>query len=400
MFGESIARPVRIFVQPEEGVMRSTDLGRDNSVRDGAFVWTRHAVSKVMIMAFGSFLAVWWWFAVVLQFDLLRSDVAAYWKDSLAWRTPFNPDHVPGYPLLIALLRFLTAEQLEPIRLFWSMSFCAHIAGVLAVYSIVTSRTNQHIGFLSAILFVLWPFVGTTYVVYPLADSVALALVAWGVALLLSERFHTAAILLGLSTVIHKGTWAFVIFLLLAGIITHRRRFPWTALIIAGCPLGLLWVAGMIEHGYDPFWLLSVSLPIQFATKSNLPVLDGLVGTILKGGMKNLAKSAILWAHVTLLVTLCVAFFRLRDPAMKWSGLAIVGGLLFLYVGLNQNIIWAAMRYSKIAAIPLGFYLGTQPRVVAALVQRPWIIVLLVVMLLASQLAYGWYMAHVFYAGE
>lgn len=380
--------------------MRPTDLSSDNPARDDVFVWTYHAVSKVMIVAVGSFLVVWWWMAVELQFDLLRSDVAAYWKDSLAWRTPFNPDHVPGYPLLIALLRWLTAEQLEPISLFWSMTFCAHIAGVLAVHSIVTSRVNQHIGFLSAILFALWPFVGSIYVVYPLADSVALALVAWGVALLLSERFHSAAILLGLSTVIHKGTWAFVVLLLLAGMITRRRRFPWTAVLIAGCPLGLLWVAGMIENGYDPFWLLSVSLPIQFATKSNLPILDGLVGTILKGGMKNLAKSVILWAHVALLVALCVALFRSRDPATKWSGLAIVGGLLFLYIGLNQNIIWAAMRYSKIAALPLGFYLGTQPRVTAVLAQRPWIIAPLVVVLLASQFAYGWYMAHVFYAGE
>jgi hypothetical protein len=355
-------------------------------------------VWKVTITAIGSFLLVWWWLAVVLQFHFMRSDVAGYWRDSLAWRTPFNPDHVPGYPLLIAALRFLTAEQFEPVGLFWSVTFCAHIAGALAVYSSVTSRTNQHIGFLSAILFILWPFVGTTYVVYPIADSIALALIAWGVTLLLSERFHAAAILLGLATVTHKGTWPFVILLLFAGIITHHRRFPWTTLLIAACPLGLLYVAGMIENGYGPSWLVSESLPIQFATNSSLPVLDGLVGTILKGGMKNLAKSVILWAHVAVLVTLCVALFRWRDPATKWLGLAIVGGLLFLYSGLNQNIIWAAMRYSKIAALPLGFYLGTQPRVADALAQHRWIIVPLVVVLLASQFAYCWYMVADFIA--
>jgi predicted neutral ceramidase superfamily lipid hydrolase len=229
-----------------------------------------------------------------------------------------------------------------------------------------------------------------------MADSLALALIAWGIALWLSERFHVAAISLGLATVIHKGTWMFVILLLLAGIIT-RRRFPWTALLIAACPLGLLWVAGMNENGYGPFWLLSVSLPIQFATKStSLP--DELMGTILKGRMKSLTKSVILWAHVALLVTLCVALFREPDPAVRWLGLAVVLGLLFLYGGLNQNIIWAAMRYSKIAAIPLGFYLGTKPRVTAAVAQHPWIIVPLVMVLLASQFAYCWYMARDFWA--
>jgi hypothetical protein len=59
----------------------------------------------------------------------MQSDVYGYWKDSLAWRTPFNPDHVPGYPLLIALLRVLTADKIAPIVLFLGVSFCAHIAG-------------------------------------------------------------------------------------------------------------------------------------------------------------------------------------------------------------------------------------------------------------------------------
>lgn len=373
------------------------NLGIDNSARNDAFVWTFHAVAKVTVMAIGSFLVVWWWLAVVLQFHFMISDIAGYWRDSLAWRTPFNPDHVPGYPLLIALLHFLTGEQLEPIYLFWSMTFCAHITGALAVYSIVTSRSNQQIGFLSAILFILWPLVGTTYVVHPYSDSIALALIAWGVALQLAERFHASAILLGLSTVIHKGSWIFVILLLLAGVATHRSRFPWTALLVVACPLGLLWVAGMIVKGYGPFWLLSVSLPIQFAAKSSLPVLDGLLGTILEGGMKNIAKGVILWAHVALLVALGWALFRLRDPAMKWCGLAIVGGLLFVYCGLNQNIIWAAMRYSKIAALPLGFYLGTQPRVAAVLAQRPWVIAPLVIALLASQFVLCWYMVHFYF---
>lgn len=391
---------MKIFSPLNESVMRPEDIGSHNAVRNDAVVWTYHAVTKVTLMAIGSFLVVWWWLAVVLQLEFFRSDVVGYWKDSLDWRAPFNPDHVPGYPLLIALLRFLTAEQLEPITLFWFMTFCAHIAGALAVYSITASRSNPQIGSLSAILFILWPLVGTTYVVFPISDSIALALIAWSVALLLSERFHAAGILLGLAIVTHKGTWIFAILLLLAAIITHRRRFPWTALLLAASPLGLLWVLGMIVHGYEPFWLLSVSLPIQFATKSSFPVLDGLLGTILKGGIKNLAKSVILWAHVALLVTLCVVLFRSRDPAMKWCGLAIVGGLLFLYCGLNQNIIWAAVRYSKIAAVPLGFYLGTQPRVAAALAQHPWIIVPLVVVLLASQFAWGWYMSDVYFESK
>jgi hypothetical protein len=102
----------------------------------------------------------------------------------------------------------------------------------------------------------------------------------------------------------------------------------------------------------------------------------------------------------SLLIALLVAFGRRRDPPTQWWGLAVVGGLLFLYIGLNQDIIWAAVRYSKIAALPLGFYLGTRPRVASVLAQRQWIIAPLVVVLLASQFAYCWYMAEIFFAPQ
>jgi hypothetical protein len=396
---------VSILAHPKQSEIRAKSLGGEDEACNHTSVWTRRAISKVTITAIASFLVVWWWLAVVLQFhftqgNLLQGDVGLYWGDSLAWRTPFNPDHVPGYPLLIALLRFLTAGRLDPIVLFWAVTFCAHIVGALAVYASVASQANERIAYLSMLLFILWPFVGTTYVAFPIADSVGLALVACGVALLLSERFRTAAIPLGFATIIHKGTWIFVVLLVLAGIITHRRRFPWTALLITACPLGLLWVAGIIGNGYEPSWLLSVSLPIQFSTKSHLPVLDGIVGTVLKGGMKNVAKSVVLWAHVGLLMALFVAFCRARDLSTRWWGLALVGGLLFLYVGLNQNIIWAATRYSKIAALPVGFYLGTRPYVASALAQRRWIIAAFVVVLLASQFAYCWYMAEIVFASK
>jgi hypothetical protein len=318
-----------------------------------------------------------------------------YWLDSLAWRTPFNPDHVAGYPLLIALLTFLTANRIEPTLVLLGITFFAHIAGALAVYSSVASQASERVCYLCVGLFVLWPFVGTTYAAFPMSDSIALACLAWGVSLLLKERLNIAAIPLGFAAVIHKGTWIFVIFLILAAIVRHRR-LPWAALIIASLPLGLLWAAGMAWNGYGPAWLLSVSLPIQFATKSNLPVLDGLVGTALLGGTKYVFKSIVLWAHVALLAALLFAFIKETHASAKWYGLAIVGGLFFLYIGLNHNIVWAAVRYSKIAALPIGFYLGTHPRAAEAISKRIWSIVVVMVLLLTSQFAFSLYIARVF----
>jgi hypothetical protein len=275
------------------------------------------------------------------------------------------------------------------------VTFCAHIAGALAVYWCVASQANERVGYLSVTLFLLWPFVGTTYVAFPFADSVAIAFIACGFALLLSERFHAGAILLGLAMIVHKASWIFAILLLIAGIITHRRRFSFTAVVLMAFPLGFLWVAGMIANGYGPFWLLSVSLPIQFASKSPLPLLDGLIGTILKAGTKDLSKGIVLWTHAAFLFALAVAFWRVRDLSTKWWALAIVGGLLFLYTTLNQDIIWAAVRYSKLAAVPFGFYVGTRPRVAATLTRSQWVVAGLAVVLLATQLAFCWYMAEI-----
>jgi hypothetical protein len=382
-----------------EGEIQLSGIGSGGESDQSAFVWRRHHFWNVALIAAASFLLTWAWLTW-LQFQFMQSDVYVYWLDSLRWRTPYNPDHVAGYPLLIAFLRFLTSGLVAPLTLFLVVAFCAHLAGALAVFRAVASQTTDRIGYLSVLLFVLWPFTGSTYAAYPMSDGLALALLAWGIALLLMERTRTAAIPLGVAAVIHKGTWIFIIFLMLAAAIRQRRRFSWPAPLIAGLPLGLLWLAGMVFNHYGPFWLLSVSLPIQFATKSNLPLLDGILGAALAGGMRYLLKSVVLWAHVGMLVTLLVSFIRERNAAAKWYGLAVVCGLLFLYCGLNQNIIWAAVRYSKIAALPLGFYFGSHPRFADFFLRRPWRVVALTGLLFASQLIYSLYMARFYFAGR
>jgi hypothetical protein len=154
----------------------------------------------------------------------------------------------------------------------------------------------------------------------------------------------------------------------------------------------------MIVNGYGPFWLLTVSLPIQFASKSSLPLLDGLVGTLLKGGTKDLSKGIILWSHAVFLIGLAIAFGRRRERSTKWWGLGITGGLLFLYTTLNQDIIWAAVRYSKLAALPFGLYIGTGPHIAAVLARSQWAMAGLAIVLLSTQLAFCWYMAEIVFA--
>src|SRR2546423_12004062 len=70
---------------------------------------------------------------LVLKFEFLRSDVLGYWNDSFDWQQPFNTFHVPGYPLIIALVRGISFSYVPPVALMMSISFAAFVIGVLLV---------------------------------------------------------------------------------------------------------------------------------------------------------------------------------------------------------------------------------------------------------------------------
>jgi len=45
----------------------------------------------------------WLFLNYALNFDPLQAgDAIDYWNNSLNWRQPYNPFHVPGYPLTLA----------------------------------------------------------------------------------------------------------------------------------------------------------------------------------------------------------------------------------------------------------------------------------------------------------
>ena len=380
--------------------MTATDLRRttpesaNNDVRAERcrrVTWT--AAAGVVAVAVGLCLALWAFLVPVLRFYCMCSDIVLYWTQSLAWRTPFDSDHVPGYPLIIALVRLLTANRLPALPLMWGLAAAANALGAVAVYAVVVRYADERIAFGSVVLYLLWPLVGTTYVVYPVADGTALALLTAAAGLLLSRRFHWAALLLGVAAVIHKGTWVFAVLFVFAAMVTERRRMPWGALLILALPLTALWIAGMRVAHYSPLWLVNVSIPIQFGSRSQFPVMDGLLGTVLYRGARGLVKGVVLWAHVALIVALWVAVVRGRVQATRWYAVAILSGMSFLYVGLNQDIVWAAVRFSRLLAVPIGWEAGIRWRDRPRGARDVPIAAAIILLLLAMQFAYCWYMA-------
>jgi len=57
---------------------------------------------------------------VIVRFNVFVSDVSGYWNDSLNLITPFHKNHVPLYPIIISIVRFLTFNIFQPTLLIWT----------------------------------------------------------------------------------------------------------------------------------------------------------------------------------------------------------------------------------------------------------------------------------------
>lgn len=354
--------------------------------------------AKLLVSAVGSFLIVWAYLRYGLSFNFFRADVLNYWRDSLEWMTPFDPWHVPGYAFLIALVRALTFNLLPPLVIMWGISLVCYIVGMGAVFACLAQYVNREAARLGAMLFALWFFVGTVYAVYPVADGMALALIAVGLLSLLQKRFLSASLILGVALITHKSAWLFVGAIMLVALALHRREFRLTNFVILLLPLTVLWVAGAYFHS-SPMWLLETSIGDDAETRSALPVLDGLIGTFIYGGMKGLLKGGVIAFVALIACALIVPCWRIKSKPIRWYSLAILCATLLLCVTLNQNTIWAALRFSKLLALPLVWSLAERLPVMSTTRPRAMALIgVLLLILLATQFAYAWYIARVFYA--
>ena len=128
-----------------------------------------------MIAIIVGYIIVMLFFSLILKYNFLQSDVQSYWQDSLNWQAPFHSFHVPGYPLLIALLRGVTFNALPPLAIMWAINLTAFSISFFLIYKIIlTFSQKAEVAILGAMFFGLWPLVGLTYTVIPLADLLAI----------------------------------------------------------------------------------------------------------------------------------------------------------------------------------------------------------------------------------
>lgn len=347
----------------------------------------------------GLYIALAVFFALGLNYNFMRSDVLSYWQASFAWRTPFN-EHPPLYSLTIALLRTLTFNLLPPTILMMGINLAAFLISLYLVVQIAkAANLTPSTAAAMAVAFGLWPFVGLTYTVVPLADLPAIALTLAGLLMLQKDKPIHSGIFFGLALVTHKGVWPIVAFVFIAYVLSQK---PWLsrknilALVVLLTPLVVLWVGGIFYHGRLN-WFMERSLVVNTTMDGGFPVFGGLIGTFQAGGLRGWVKGSLaLFFTVLALVTL---IFSLRLKFRFYPLAAALSlGVLTLFVFSSTYTIWGPVRFSRFLSIPLWLILDAYFPEKEGQHGLSKTSLILGAVLLLTQFVYAWYTVKVFFA--
>jgi hypothetical protein len=345
---------------------------------------------KLLGICLALFSLYWAYLYGVLGFDSFRSDISSYWKYSFSLSKPFNPLWVPGYPTAIALVRWGTFGTLPPIAVMILVSGVAYGVGVVAVYRFAGELGIRY-GIEVALMYAVYPFVGLTYAVYPLSDTLATTLLLLSFLYFVKHYWWTCTIFLALAVMTHKATWFFAIPLVLVSLVKYRESR--LILPLAALPLFLLFLGGAFHHN-DFFWFMRWSVTNLMTSHSSLPVLDAVFGTLMNVSMvkkiKGLVALAVLIvAGVTLVVSIRQRFWLGVIASMPICAMAMV---------MNQLETLGLVRFSKILVLPLAYQLSVcKPHLAIHPQLRTFGFTAAFFVCLATNIAFGYYMARVYF---
>jgi hypothetical protein len=337
--------------------------------------------------------------AKVFNFSFMTGDVNGYWQDSLNILNPFHSFHVPGYPIMIAIVNRITLGRLSPLIIMGLINYGSYIGSIYLIFRILQAAgSDDNLAILGAYIYGLWPFVGLTYTVFPLADQPAIFLFFLGFYFrIVSRNPFVSSLFWGLAIITHKVMWPFVGLALLFEII-HQKKITKNDLIsiaIIALPLFIVWLSGSVYH-HSPLWIIANNYNVEFASKSSLPLLDGLIGTFFKRDLVAYLKGVIILIFCLLTLTVLLLTLRFKYT-YYYFGAAIATVIFLLFIVLNQHEIWAAVRFSRLLAIPLLLLISYKFITKLSFLQNRVYVYFSLFLLFISQIAYSWYMAKIYY---
>ncbi len=346
--------------------------------------------TKLLAVAAILYVLYFLYLSIGLGFEFLRSDVLVYWNDSYRLDTPFSTWFVPMYPLAIAVVRAITFDTLSPVAVMMSISCVFYLISVLVFYKLVKALDVKS-PFEFGLLFAVYPFVGLTYAVHPIADSMAIALLLLVLLSFQKKNWISFTLFMALITLTHKATWFFVFPLLLLAFIKYKESRKIIPLAVV--PLLTLIIVGAFYHS-DILWFMRLSTEKYLTSRSAVPILDGVVGPMISGSLSKMMKGAI----VFFILVITGVLFTYSYRSGFWLGVSVTFSILVMGAIVNQYEIWAMVRFSKVLLVPLA-YAATRysDRKAIGNIISPMGLRLLALVSLIANLGYGYYMAKIFF---
>jgi hypothetical protein len=355
-------------------------------------------ICPILLLLSGYFLIAVY-LGVFLKHSFLISDVLGYWRDSLEWKTPFNIYHTPLYPLIIAFIRGVTFNRIPPVGLMMGINLAAYLISLWLIYKILQKAdASKELSAIGPILFGLWPFVGIVYAVAPLADLPSMVLFLIGFYQLMNSRRFSSALLFGLAMITHKSMWVYVGSVIISDFFYRREYISFRnvlIVLIALLPIGILWITGSFYHGSFT-WLFLSDYRVEFAPRGTLPILDGILGTFVDGGIKGIVKGSILLGLLFVSIVSLVLSARYKYQYFEY-GIAISITSLIIFFTLNQEIIWGAVRFGRLVAIPLILIVNSRNELKRIVWWKSPPVIALFLILFISQVVFAWYMAQIYF---
>jgi hypothetical protein len=350
---------------------------------EGSFLteWQLIAGAGIMFVLFLLYLTG------ILNLVMLQSDVLLYWEESLKWATPYSTWWVPGYPLTVALVRALTFGVLPPTITMVLVTGTFYLVSVRAVYVLARCIELPYPSQVAA-LFAVYPFVGLTYSVYPVADAMVTALLLLCFIAYERQQWWRLTVYAAFAILVHKSSWFSIPPLLLFVAVRHRSA----RLVVpfAMVPL-LVWIAAGALHYGDVFWFARWSVDKLVVSRHGLPVADGLIGPFLIASPAKVFKGLVV-AGVVATAALCAWFSWAQR---FWTGVAICLPILAMAFVLNEYEIWAVVRFSRMLVIPAAYaaMFLLPPTEFRSRMAYP----VLLVAAVASNFVYGYYVSAVYF---
>jgi hypothetical protein len=232
------------------------------------------------------------------------------------------------------------------------------------------------------LLFGLFPLLGVWSAANPTADLLAYAVLLAAALFAMEDRHPAFACATAAGLMVHQ---AFYPFYGAMALVCATRGMRWRYVFASGVPFALYYVAIAIQK-HNINWILAFHLAMHTPKSGDLPIFDGLLGTMLRGSAKYVLKSCILVGSFVASIALSIYSARHRNWLMLCLCLPVVLAGIFS----TQNVAWVVFRLSKLLVFPACLWISKRPTIIQ-LLEWPPVYAAAALLLAASQFAWAHY---------